>query len=144
MKKILCSMLAVGLIGLVGCKEGTSQAPPKAGQVGDQTKPRKLSVTSPGGQVVMQDQTDELTVSVTRENLTSPVSVELRDLPNGVKVTTQDMTIPAGKDSITVTIKADSNATVAKDHVVKVAAKAKDEKDLPEAITDFKLDVKAK
>lgn len=49
------------------------------------------------------------------------------------------MSIPADKSSIT--IKAGPTAGLADDHVVTEAAKAKDQADLPEAATTFKLDV---
>jgi len=59
-------------------------------------------------------------------------------------VVTKDMTIPADKLTVTVTIKASPIATPVEGHVVTVAAKARDQKDLPEATATFKLDVKAK
>jgi hypothetical protein len=43
-----------------------------------------------------------------------------------------------------VTVKAAPNAASVEDHVVTVLARAKDQKDLPEATTTFKLDVKPK
>jgi len=50
-------------------------------------------------------------------------------------------TIAAGKDSLTVTVKVAPARELRENHVVKVVAKAKD---MPEAATDFKVDIKAK
>ncbi|MCI0704407.1 MAG: hypothetical protein L0241_25395 [Planctomycetia bacterium] len=141
MKRV--SVILFGLVALsLGCEKGTSTAPST-----DPTRPkseRRLSVTSPGEQTVTQDKTDEMTISINRDNITGPVDIELKNLPPGVELVTQDMTIPAEKSSTVVTIKASPTATPVEDHVVTVIAKAKDVKDLPEATTTFKLDVKSK
>ena len=145
MKRVLCALVAAGLVGLVGCgKEGTSTAPPKPGQPGDANERRKLEVRGPTDQSITQNETEEMSISIDRENFTSAVKIELSDLPKGVTVVTPDLTIPAGKDDIKVTLKAAPDATVAKDHVVKVTATATGETDLPPANTTFKLDVEAK
>ena len=142
MRRIILSLAATaGLIG-AGCDKGTSVAPST-----NPAKPdaeRKLTVTSPGEQNITQDKTDEMTISINRDRFSGPVDIELRNLPAGITVTTTDLTIPADKGSATVTIKAAATAAPADDHMVTVAAKAKDQKDLPEATTTFKLDVKSK
>jgi len=140
-------LIAVGftVFALAGCgKEGTSSAPAKPGTQAPGEKPgenRKLTVKAPGTQNVTRDMTTEFSVSVDRDNFAGAIDIELRDLPKGVSIVTKEMTIPAGKDSLTITVKAAPDAPVMENHVVKVAAKAKD---MPEAATDFKLDVKAK
>jgi hypothetical protein len=132
-----------GLLAAVGCgKTATSSAPSK-----DPAKPntaRKLSVKGPASQTVTQDRTDELSVSVSREGFSGPVTVSLNNLPKGVTVETKDLTLPADKNSLTVTIKAAPDAPAVIDHVVQVVAKAKEESDLPEVASDFKLTVKTK
>jgi hypothetical protein len=105
---------------------------------------RRLIVTSPGSQTVTQDRTDEMTVSINRNLFEGPVTVRLHDLPKGVEVTTTDLTIPADKSSLKVTVKAAADAPTVTDHVVKVNAKAKDQQDTPEASTTIKLTVKSK
>lgn len=142
MKIVHALGIALLVAGSQGCGKGTSTA-----QSTNPERPnaaRKLSITEPGSQTVTQDRTDELTVSISRDHFSSPVAVEFRSLPTGVEVATQDMTIPADKTSLKVTLKASATAPAVKDHVVTVAAKAKDEKDLPEAVASFKLDVKSK
>jgi hypothetical protein len=139
MKRMICAMVCASLVGLVGCNKGTSVAPStNPAKPSDQ---RKLSVTERGKQKVTQDQTDDMTISIGRTNFDGPVTISLRDLPSGVSVVTKDMTIPAGKDSLVVTVKADPKATAVNDHQVTVAAKAPD---MAEAVTTFKMDVKAK
>ncbi len=153
MKRIYIELASVGvaIIALAGCdNEGTATAPATTGNPAPATpgtpapaaqERRKLTVTAPGEQNVTRDIATEFTVSVNRDNFAGPIGIELRSLPVGVSVITKEMTIPAGKDSLTVSIKATPDAPVVDDHLVKVAAKATD---MPEAVTDFKLDVRAK
>lgn len=144
MKKLIGAAVAASVVALAGCgKEGTSTAPPKpeSQPSGNANERRKLVVKAPGEQNVTRGQTTEFSVSIDRENFAGAVDIELRNLPSGVSMVTKDRTIPAGQDSLKFTIKAEADATVAEDHKVTVAAKAQD---MPEAITDFKLDVKAK
>lgn len=145
MNRIYLAAVGVAVFALAGCgKEGTSTAPPKPDTQAPGEKPgekRKLTVKAPGGQNVTRDMTTDFSVSVDRDNFAGAITIELRDLPKGVSVVTKEMTIPAGKDSLTVTVKAAPDAPVMENHVVRVSAKATD---MPEAVTDFKLDVKAK
>jgi ABC-type glycerol-3-phosphate transport system substrate-binding protein len=142
MKRLIYSILGVAVVGLAGCQQGSSTA--------SSTNPsapgakRVLKVTSPGEQTITQDQTDDFTISINRDNFTGPVDIKLENLPGKVKQVTTDMTIPDGKDSLTVTIKAEPDAGVVEDHVVTVTATAKNQTDMQPAKTDFKLDVKAK
>lgn len=136
--------VVLGFVFVVGCdtKKAESTAPSK-----NPEKPgvaRKLTVKSPGSQTVTQDKTDELTVSIDRDNFSAPVTIELKNLPKGVTVETKDLTLPADKNSLTVTVKAAPDAPAIVDHPVTVTAKAKDQTDLPDATTDFKLTVKTK
>ena len=132
-----------GLLAAVGCgKTETSTAPSK--NPDKPNSPRKLSVKAPSSQTVTQDRTDEMSVSVDRTGFSGPVMIELRNLPKGVTVETKDLTLPADKNSLTVTIKAAPDAPAVVDHAVQVVAKAKDEADMPEVASDFKLTVKTK
>jgi hypothetical protein len=145
MKLISSTILSIGVLTLVGCgKESTSTAPPKTDTQAPGEKPgptRKLTVKAPGNQSVVMDQTTEFTVSVDRDHFAGDIGIELRDLPKGVTLETKETTIPAGKDSVKLTVKAAPDAPAVEHHVVKVAAKAKE---MPEAVSDFKLDVKPK
>jgi hypothetical protein len=126
---------------LVGCNKTTSEAP--ATNPAKPGETRRLAVTSPGEQDVTRNETETITVRVDRDNFAGPLSVEFRNLPKGVSVVTPDMTIPAGRDSLEVAVKADKDAAVVDDHKVQIAVKAKDQKDLPEAVVQFDMDVEA-
>jgi len=132
-----------GLLAAVGCgKTETSSAPSK--DPAKPNTPRKLSVTGPTGQTVTQDRTDEMTVSVNRDGFSGPVTISLKNLPKGVTLETKDLTLPADKNSLKVTVKAAPDAPAVVDHVVQVMAKADGQADLPEVASDFKLTVKSK
>ena len=140
MKRVITALFSVMVLGVVGCDKGTSTAPST-----DPSRPnaeRRLTVTSPGDQTVTQNQTDEMTVSINRDRFEGPVDIKFDNLPKGVEVVTPAMTITADKSSLPVTVKAAPDATPVKDHAVKVTAKAKDQKDLPEATVTFQLTVK--
>jgi hypothetical protein len=136
--------IALGLMILAaaGCHQGTSTAP--GTDPSHLRAERRLAVTIASQQAVTQDRTDEVLVTVARQNVGGPVDVELRNLPSGVEVVTKDMTIPADKLTLTVTIKAAPTAEPVVGHVVTVVARAEDDEKLPEAAATFKLDVKAK
>ena len=142
MKRVYLAVVGSVVLALAGCggEKGSSTAPPKAG-TDTGGKPRTLTVKAPGDQSVVQDKTTEFKVSVTRDKFDGPVTVAVTDLPKGVSLVTTDMTVPAGKDSLAVTVKAAADAPAVKDHVVKVAAKTEG---MPDAEATFKLDVKAK
>ncbi|AWM36585.1 hypothetical protein GobsT_56000 [Gemmata obscuriglobus] len=135
--------VVLGLLGAVGCGKTESSTAPSKDPAKPNT-PRKLSVKAPSSQTVTQDRADELTVSVDRDGFSVPVTIELKNLPKGVTVETKDLTIPADKNSLKVTIKAAPDAPAVVDHVVQVVGKAKGEADVPEVASDFKLTVKSK
>jgi len=142
MRRRLLPTLGLMILATVGCHQGTSTAPST-----DPSRPRaerRLAVTIASQQTVTQDRTDEILVTAVRQNVGGPADVELRNLPAGVEVVTKDLTIPADKATLVVTIKAAPTAEPVVGHVVTVVARTKDEKDLPEATATFKLDVKAK
>jgi hypothetical protein len=141
MNRIYLAAVGVTVIALAGCgKEATSTAPPKPGQ----TEPRKLTLTVPKEEGVTQAGTHEFEISVDRGGFAGDIEIAIADLPAGVSKVTDLMTIPAGKDSLKVTVKAEPAAKPVEDHLVKVTARAKDQKDIPEVSQTFKLDVKAK
>jgi len=142
MKRALSLGLVAFAFAAAGCGTGTSTA--VSTNPNRPNAERKLTVTVPGSQSVTQDRTEDMTISINRDNFSGPVVIDLRTLPTGVQLTTQDMLIPADKSSLKVTVKANATAQAVKDHVVTVGAKAKDEKDLPEATATFKMDVKTK
>ena len=138
-----CTIVGLAALVLAGCNSGTATAPNTSGGT-DAGKVRKLTVTSPGDQTVHADRTDEMTISISRSHFNGPVDIDLRNLPATVSIVTKDLTIPADKSSMKVTVKADPTAKAIEKHKVMVAAKAKDEKELPEATVEFMLNVKSK
>jgi hypothetical protein len=146
MTRFTCGLAACALAAAIGCNKGTSTAPPTSRSTNQsaESAQRKLTVEVRGSQSITQDKTDEITVMIDRDNFTAPVTIEMRNLPDGVSVVTKDMTIPADKDSLTVTLKAGPDAAPVTDHGSQVAAKAKDEANMPEAVANFKLTVKSK
>jgi hypothetical protein len=135
--------ILLGLVILtIGCEQGNSTAPST-----DPTRPgavRRLTVVVAGHQTIRQDKTEEMAVTIVRENIKGVVDIEFRNLPPGVEVATKEMFIAVDKSTMTVTLRAVPNAPPVEDHVVTVAARARDEKDLPEVTTTFKLSVKPK
>lgn len=143
MKKTITALAAaVAIAFAAGCQQGSSTA--SSTTPGKPDSKRVLKVTSPGSQTVTQDKTDEFTVSINRDNFSAAVDVDLKNLPAGVTLETKDLTIPADKNSLTVTIKAGPTAAPVVDHMVTVGVKAKNQTDLPEATETFKLTVKSK
>lgn|GEM_PF-3531887 len=142
MIRVLPCILTVGLLALVGCKQTTTTAPSTNPSKPEQA--RKLTITSPGEQKVVVNGTDKFTVRVTRDHFTGPVTIEVKNLPPGVSVVTPDMTIPADKDTLEVTVKANPDAKVGDNQSVQLVAHAKDQKDLPESAINFNMDVKPK
>jgi hypothetical protein len=138
---ILCGAL-VGALALTGCHQNSTTAPSTNPNKPGET--RKLTITSPGDQSVTVNNTDKFTVRINRDHFDGPVDVQVQDLPPGVTVVNTDMTIPAGKDSLEVTIKADDKAQPVNKHHAKVIAKAKDQADMKETSEVFDVSVKAK
>ena len=145
MKRLTYGIAACALAAAIGCKKGTSTAPGtgrtnSTNRSADDTA-RKLTVSVRG---ITQDLTDEITVMIDRDNFSAPVDIRFDNLPKGVSVVTKEMTIPADKDSMTVTLKAAPDAPPVTDHPAKVSANAKNQSGLGEASTEFKLTVKSK
>jgi ABC-type glycerol-3-phosphate transport system substrate-binding protein len=136
------SMLLGIVVLTIGCQQGNSTAPST-----DPNRPgavRRLTITVAGSQTIRQDGTEEVAVTIGRENIKGVVDVEFRNLPPGIAVVTKEMFIAADKSAMTVALRATPTATPVEDHVVTAAARARDEKDLPEVTTTFKLSVKPK
>ena len=109
------------------------------------TRARKLEVSVSKDVSVHQDKTDQFKVSITRTHIKGPVMIGVPLLPAGVTLDTKDLTIPADKSSLDLTIKAAPDAKVMDKQKAKVTAKAMDEKDLPmKPPAEFEINVKAK
>jgi hypothetical protein len=143
MRRLTYGLAACALAAAVGCNTGTSTAPgtSRTSNQSADSAARKLTVTVREDQTITQNLTDEVSVMIDRDNFSGPVEVKIDNLPAKVSVVTDKMTVPADKDSLTVTLKAAADAPPVTDHSVKVTAKSAD---MPEASTTFKLTVKAK
>lgn len=132
--KTFCSLLVgVALIALVGCGK-TSEVTGPGG--------KKLKITGPAGTTgITQGETEKITVSVAREDFKGPIKVEVMDLPSGVSVVESEMTIPDGKNDITLTLKAEPDAAAKQGHVAKVKASAEG---MTAGPVDFTIDVEKK
>lgn len=139
MKRLLLFALAFGLGAVLGCETKSGTAPST-----DPNKPgetRKLSLTAMDSHSITQDKTMEFMVHVNRDNFKEPVTIEVRDLPKGVTLVTKDLTIPADKTDITLTLKAAPDAPTVSDHVFHIDGKSKD---ITTEAKPIKLTVKAK
>lgn len=137
MKRLVAIVLALGLIGAVGCEQKSTTSP----NPNNPNSPRKLTVTTKNSQTITQDKTDEIDVAVTRKEFNGPVELEVKNLPKGVSLETKDLTIPEGKNTLTLTLKAAPDASPVTDHVFHIVAKSKE---VESVTTDVKLTVKAK
>jgi hypothetical protein len=135
----MLTVVTLGLIGTLGCEIKSGTAPSTNPNKPEET--RKLTLAVSGDHTITQSETDDVMVAVTRSHHKDDVSLEVSDLPTGITLDSKDVTIPGDKNSITLRLKADANATPVKDHVFHMVGKAKD---LTSEVLDVKLTVKAK
>ena len=128
-------LTALGLlaVGLAGCADGFPAGPD------DPTARRGISVRGIDGLTVARGKTADVTIDLARENFNGPVEITLADLPDGVSLVTKDTTIPAGRDSLTITLRAGPDARLG-GHIVGVVARGSGEKDVG-AKGNFALEV---
>ena len=137
MKRLVAIVLAVGLIGAVGCDQKTATAPS-----GDPNKPKKLTLTVPNpSHTITQDTTDEVMVNINRDHFDEAVLITVTDLPPGVTLETKDTNIAPGKNNLTLTLRAAPDAKPVTDHIFRITASAGDLKTDPKEV---KLTVKEK
>lgn len=110
-------------LAIAGCQETTSTGP--AVKTTDSGKPavKKLSMVAATSQTIKQGESDDLSIKITRDNFTEPVTIRLNDLPAGVEVVGKEAVIPAGQNSIKLQLKAAPDALVG-DHQVTIDAQA--------------------
>lgn len=143
MKRVLLSLMCFALVIATGCKPSAT-ATGSSTDPADTSKVRKLNVNAPKDVSIKQNGTTEFEISVNRDNFKGPVAIELKNPPAGVSVVTQDLTIPAGKDSVKVALKATAEATVADNNKVTIVGKAKEEKGMDDATGEMVVHVKPK
>ncbi len=138
--QVVCGS-GVALALLAGCenKTTTTGSTPPAGNSGQATT-KKLTLKAPATQSIKRGDTDQLSISITRDNFNDPVTVRLNDLPKGVVCEETEATIPAGQTSTKLTLKASADAEVG-EHDVKVDARAPG---IQENVQTVKLNVKDK
>jgi hypothetical protein len=106
----LTRMTIVGLVVLTvaaGCRE-TITVEGRGG--------KKLSVTKPSSLTIKQGATEQIKVSITRNNFTDPVEVKFERLPPGVTLVEKKTEIPSNDNSAMFTFKADDTAPVVSNH----------------------------
>jgi hypothetical protein len=139
MRRLIALSLVAGLLGAAGCETKSGTAPStNPNKPGDT---RKLTIAVSGDHTITQGATDDVMINVTRSNHQDPVTIEVKDLPKGVSLDSQDLTVPADKNSITIRLKAAPDAMPVTDHVFHIVGKAKD---LTSEVLNVKLTVKAK
>jgi hypothetical protein len=139
MRMLYTAALSIGILMPIGCEKASSTAP--STNPGRPQDVRKLEIMLSPDHTITQDSTDNIMVTVNRDNFKDEVKFDVRDLPTGVSLITADPTVAADKNSITLQLKATADAKTVKDHPFKLVAKAKD---IPEVVKDVKLTVKPK
>jgi hypothetical protein len=144
MKRIGSAFVGLAMILFTGCSTSGTGATAPSTNPDKPNAARKLTVKVPVEKTIKQNGTVDVDISISRDHFAGPVDIEIRHLPAGVSVVTPDLTIPAGKDSVKATLRAAADAKVVVDAKFQVAAKAKEQKDMPEDVQDVKIEVKAK
>ena len=117
-------LMTAAVLAAAGCQESTSTGPapstppsatsPSAGQ-------KKLTVMALESHTVKQGDTDNVLVTINRDNFTDPVSLNVEGLPAGVAVSGAAPTIASGDSSATIVLKAEPTAAVGEHQVTLVA-----------------------
>jgi hypothetical protein len=140
MRMLYTAALSVGILMPIGCEKSSGTAPSTNPSKPGETRQLTLTLPLPS-QSITQGGPNEVMVNVNRDNFKEPVELDVKDLPKGVTVETKEMTVPADKNTFTITLRAAADAPPVNDHEVHIHAKAKDIKDV---MVKLKLSVKAK
>jgi hypothetical protein len=123
MKRI--SILAALALVALGCQESTSTGPatpPVSNAPADASAgQKKLTVMALESHTVKQGDTDNVMVTINRDNFNDPVTLAVEGLPTGVTGTAP--TIAAGDSSATIVLKAEPTAAVG-EHSITLTAQA--------------------
>jgi len=138
MKKLF-AVLTLGLAGVLGCENKSGTAP--STNPSQPNAVRKLTIMASGDHTITQNETDDVILTVNRDNFKEDITIEVMDLPKGVTLDSKDMTIPADQNKITIRLKADADAPPTKDHTFHIVGKSKD---IKSDAMNVKLTVKAK
>lgn len=83
-------------------------------------KGQKLTIVKPANSTIKRGETEKVSIVVTRDNFTGPVTVKFDKLPNGVTVVGSDNTIESNER--TFVLSASSTADLVANHVATVTA----------------------
>ena len=123
MKRI--SVLAALMLAVAGCQETMTTgpaSPPTPGSTTDASAgQKKLSVMALESHTVKQGDTDNVLVTINRDNFNDAVTLGVEGLPMGVTATAP--TIAASENSATIVLKAESTAAVG-EHQLTLTAQA--------------------
>jgi uncharacterized membrane protein len=133
MKKLLFLLTITSVA--IGCSKTTTTGPadtaprggynnaaPRSGEGNAAVK--KLTVTAANEQTINRGSTDKVLITINRDNFNDPVTISFSNLPQGIQVEgDKEMVIATGSNTLTVTLKADANATPG-DYNVTINAKA--------------------
>ena len=126
---ILIAVLASLMVG-AGCEKSTVGA-----------KGKKLTLMKPADQTIKRGETNDVKITIKRDDFRDPVTVKFEGLPAGVRVQDEARQIAAEETTATFTLKAEPDASVGKDQVVYVTVLGPDGLKTEES---FKLTVKDK
>jgi hypothetical protein len=102
---------------------------------------KKLTIVKPADQTIKRGETNEVKITIKRDAFRDPVTVRFEGLPTGVRVQDESHQIAAEENSGTFTLKAEPDASLAKDQMVYVTVSGPDGLKTEES---FKLTVKEK
>lgn len=113
--KFQLPILAVLALLLPGCDQSKTQN--AAG--------KKLSLSQPSNQTLTRGETNEIAISINRENFATAVKVTFSNLPNGVHVV-DEREIPGDQSRMTYTLHAANDADLVANHESRVTAEGPD------------------
>jgi hypothetical protein len=110
-----------------------------AARVADQ-EGREISLVAPSDQTIERGGTTDVVVAISRSGIEGPITIRVEELPAGVAAVEKEFLIPADKSSQPIRLRADADAALVDDAVVKVVAGGPDAMSLAD---HFRIDVVA-
>ena len=138
MKLSNCFTFSAAILGMsvaIGCNDASSTVSGPSG--------RKLTLVKPSDQSVRQGDAEKFSVAIVRQEFEDAVELVVADLPKGVSIAGgKSLLIPAGAVNFdSMTLVAEKDADVVKDHLASLTAKGPDGVSVTEF---FKITVKAR
>ena len=112
--------------------EGTAARAPDSGA-------KQLTLMTKKSHEVAQGESDQILVTINRDNFNDPVQISVEGLPAGVQLNETDLVIPKDQNTITLNVTAGADAQPG-EHDIKLTAKAPG---VPDNSQTVKLVVKA-